>query len=254
MVADLAASFQEAVVDCLVAKTLRAVEQNHAKVLCVGGGVAANGRLRERLTEEAARRDIALHIPPLRLCTDNAVMGAIAVERLKAGLVENLDLDIFPGLVPRSAVVMIRPVPGLPPGGTWPGCVPPAPGPGEVPVEPLWILKVVTAAHAGKHRHWRDAHVAPVGRHNTRHAQAGAAGQGDDHRLIADLLSHERQSEQVLPRAIQQRAAMLGLASEATCCARIAWFTCIWPSAALASCCSSSASTRRPPYMSKTTS
>jgi N6-L-threonylcarbamoyladenine synthase len=101
-VADLAASFQEAVVDCLVAKTMRAVEQSHASVLCVGGGVAANSRLRERLTEAAARRNIALHIPPLRLCTDNAVMGAIAVERLKAGLVEDLDLDIRPGLV-RSA-------------------------------------------------------------------------------------------------------------------------------------------------------
>ncbi len=98
-VADLAASFQEAVVDCLVAKTLLAIERTGMRVLCVGGGVAANGRLRERLTAEANRRDIALHIPPPRLCTDNAVMGAIAVERLKAGLVEDLDLDVFPGLV-----------------------------------------------------------------------------------------------------------------------------------------------------------
>ena len=58
-------------------------------MLCVGGGVAANRRLRERLTEEVPSvADVALHIPPLRLCTDNAVMGAIAVERLKAGLIE----------------------------------------------------------------------------------------------------------------------------------------------------------------------
>jgi N6-L-threonylcarbamoyladenine synthase len=98
-VADLAASFQEAVVDCLVAKTLLAAEMTKLGVLCVGGGVAANARLRERLGEEAARRGLTLHIPPLRLCTDNAVMGAIAVERLKAGLVESLDLDAFPGLV-----------------------------------------------------------------------------------------------------------------------------------------------------------
>jgi N6-L-threonylcarbamoyladenine synthase len=98
-VADLAASFQEAVVDCLVAKAMRAVDQTGLRTLCVGGGVAANSRLRERLAEECARRGIELVIPPLRLCTDNAVMGAIAVERLKAGLVEPLSLDVFPGLV-----------------------------------------------------------------------------------------------------------------------------------------------------------
>jgi N6-L-threonylcarbamoyladenine synthase len=99
VVADLAASFQEAVVDCLVAKTLLAVERTGLGVLCVGGGVAANRRLRERLSEEAARLDLALHIPPLALCTDNAVMGAIAVERLNAGLTEPLDLDVYPGLL-----------------------------------------------------------------------------------------------------------------------------------------------------------
>jgi N6-L-threonylcarbamoyladenine synthase len=97
--ADLAASFQEAVVDCLVAKTLLAAKRTEMRLLCVGGGVAANGRLRERLAEETTRRGITLHIPPLKLCTDNAVMGAIAVERLKAGLVEDLDLDVFPGLI-----------------------------------------------------------------------------------------------------------------------------------------------------------
>jgi N6-L-threonylcarbamoyladenine synthase len=98
-VADLAASFQEAVVDCIVAKALLAVKKTGIRVLCVGGGVSANGRLRKRLAEEMRRRDIALYIPPLKLCTDNAVMGAIAVERLKAGLVESLDLDVYPGLV-----------------------------------------------------------------------------------------------------------------------------------------------------------
>jgi len=98
-VADLAASFQEAVVDCLIAKTLLAAERTGLEVLCVGGGVAANSRLRERLAEETERRGIALHIPPLALCTDNAVMGAIAVERLKAGLTESLDLDVYPGLL-----------------------------------------------------------------------------------------------------------------------------------------------------------
>ncbi len=98
-VADLAASFQEAVVDCLVGKALAALRQTGLRVLCVGGGVGANGRLRERLAEEARRRAIRLHVAPVGLCTDNAVMGAIAVERLKAGMVEDLDLDVVPGVV-----------------------------------------------------------------------------------------------------------------------------------------------------------
>jgi len=97
--ADLAASFQEAVVDCLVGKAFQAIEQTGLKTLCVGGGVAANARLRERLEEEAQRQGVQLHIAPLRLCTDNAVMGAIAIERLRAGLTEPLDLDITPGVL-----------------------------------------------------------------------------------------------------------------------------------------------------------
>ncbi len=98
-IADLAASFQEAVVDCLVGKAMAALERTGMKTLCVGGGVAANVRLRQRLGEEAERRGVELHIAPPTLCTDNAVMGAIAVERWKAGLFESLDLDAFPGLV-----------------------------------------------------------------------------------------------------------------------------------------------------------
>jgi N6-L-threonylcarbamoyladenine synthase len=98
-VADLAASFQEAVVDCLVDKALLALERTGLKILCVGGGVAANLRLRERLDEEARRRGIRLHVAPLPLCTDNAVMGAIAVERFRAGRFEPLDLDVRPGVV-----------------------------------------------------------------------------------------------------------------------------------------------------------
>lgn len=98
-VADLAASFQEAAVDCLVGKAMAALDQTGIHTLCVGGGVAANARLRERLAEESERRKIELHIAPLKLCTDNAVMGAIAIERWKAGLVEPLDLDVLPGVV-----------------------------------------------------------------------------------------------------------------------------------------------------------
>ena len=95
-VADLAASFQEAVVDSLVDKAFAALGRTGLGILCVGGGVAANQRLRTRLDEEASRRAVRLHVAPLRLCTDNAVMGAIAVERLKAGLVAPLDLDVCP--------------------------------------------------------------------------------------------------------------------------------------------------------------
>lgn len=97
--ADLAASFQEAVVDSLVGKTFQAVEQLQAARLCVGGGVAANGRLRTRLQEAADARQVELHIAPMELCTDNAVMGAIAVERYRAGLIDDLTLDVKPGLI-----------------------------------------------------------------------------------------------------------------------------------------------------------
>jgi N6-L-threonylcarbamoyladenine synthase len=101
-VADLAASFQEAVVDCLAGKAFLALEQTGERVLCVGGGVAANARLRQRLEQEAQASGIRLYIAPLRLCTDNAVMGAIAVERYRAGCFEPLDLDVMPGLVRKT--------------------------------------------------------------------------------------------------------------------------------------------------------
>jgi N6-L-threonylcarbamoyladenine synthase len=99
LVADLAASFQEAVVDCLVGKAFLALEKTESTRLCVGGGVACNARLREKLEAESARRGVELFIPPLKLCTDNAAMGAIAIEKLKAGKVAELDLDVQPGLV-----------------------------------------------------------------------------------------------------------------------------------------------------------
>lgn len=98
-VADLAASFQEAVCDCLVGKTMLAARKTGLRTVCVGGGVAANRRLRTLLQDQAGRAGIDLLIAPLALCTDNAVMGAIAIERLRAGLVENLDLDVYPGMV-----------------------------------------------------------------------------------------------------------------------------------------------------------
>ena len=102
-VANLAASFQQAVVDCLVAKSVQAVEQRSnvagVKRLCVGGGVAANRLFRSQLAEACDQKNIELHFAALEHCTDNAVMGAIAVERFKAGLFEDLNLDILPGLI-----------------------------------------------------------------------------------------------------------------------------------------------------------
>jgi len=99
VVADISASFQEAVVDCLVGKSLLALQRTGLRTLCVGGGVAANRRLRERLQSECEASGAELIIAPLALCTDNAVMGAIAVESLRAGVTADLDLDIQPGLV-----------------------------------------------------------------------------------------------------------------------------------------------------------
>ena len=97
--ADLAASFQEAAVDCLVGKGLQACRSTGMRRLCVGGGVAANRRFRERLTAACDEAGIETIIAPLEWCTDNAVMGALAFESLRAGRIAQLDLDIVPGLV-----------------------------------------------------------------------------------------------------------------------------------------------------------
>lgn len=76
--ADVAASYQEAIVDVLVTKALRALEQSGERILAVVGGVSANSRLRTRLTDAATAYGIEVVIPPLALCTDNAVMIARA--------------------------------------------------------------------------------------------------------------------------------------------------------------------------------
>ncbi len=72
--ADIAASFQEAVVDVLVDKSLMALTNYNMKTLVLAGGVAANSRLRERLTMAAEQNGIKLYAPSLKLCTDNAAM------------------------------------------------------------------------------------------------------------------------------------------------------------------------------------
>ena len=97
--ADIAASFQAAVVDVLATKARQALQKTGMKNLCVGGGVAANGVLRARLESDAKRFGYTFYTAPLKLCTDNAVMGAIAWERYKAGQFEDLDLNFEAGVV-----------------------------------------------------------------------------------------------------------------------------------------------------------
>ena len=99
LVADLAASFQEAVIDVLVAKTRQALKKTGLKRLGVGGGVAANAPFRERIAAMARERGVELFIPPLSLCTDNAAMAGIALAKLAAGEVSALDIDVTAGLV-----------------------------------------------------------------------------------------------------------------------------------------------------------
>lgn len=91
--ADVAASFQQAVVDVLVGKCRQALRRSGYRRLAVGGGVAANTHLRAALAEMATEERTELVIPPLSLCTDNAAMAAQAVEKWRAGLFAPLDLD-----------------------------------------------------------------------------------------------------------------------------------------------------------------
>lgn len=98
LVEDLCASFQAAVMDILIAKTKKALEQYPVKMLVVAGGVAANQGLRERLAAEIT--DIEVVIPPLRLCGDNAGMIALAAAiEYEHNHVAKLDLNAKPSLV-----------------------------------------------------------------------------------------------------------------------------------------------------------
>ena len=97
--ADIAASFQQAIIDCLVGKSMQAVKKFGVKRLCVGGGVAANREFRRQLTLACERSTIELHIAAPELCTDNAVMGALAWEKIKMGQFDTLELDAKPGLL-----------------------------------------------------------------------------------------------------------------------------------------------------------
>jgi len=97
--ADLCASFQAAVVEVLVAKTIRAASEFGVEYLAIAGGVSANSELRRRLKEEADERRISLFLPAPEYCTDNAAMIAKAGElRFDAGLRSSHDLHAEPNL------------------------------------------------------------------------------------------------------------------------------------------------------------
>ncbi|MBD7995216.1 tRNA (adenosine(37)-N6)-threonylcarbamoyltransferase complex transferase subunit TsaD [Arthrobacter sp. Sa2CUA1] len=85
-VADIAASFQEAVVDVITAKAVLACTEHGITNLLLGGGVAANSRLRELTAERCAAAGISLRVPPIRLCTDNgAMVAALGAQVVMAG-------------------------------------------------------------------------------------------------------------------------------------------------------------------------
>jgi len=91
--ADIAASFQEAAVEVLVQKTMRAAKELNVTDIVISGGVAANGRLRDSFYKAGQESGRNVKIPALRLCTDNAVMIAGAGRRvLEAGVRHGLDL------------------------------------------------------------------------------------------------------------------------------------------------------------------
>src|SRR5699024_12023011 len=102
-VADIAAGFEDAVVDVLVAKTLLAAADTGIDRVVLGGGVAANTHLREVLAARCAEAGVTLRVPPLRLCPDNgAMVAALAAALVSRGIepsapslppLTSLDLD-----------------------------------------------------------------------------------------------------------------------------------------------------------------
>ncbi|MDP9242680.1 MAG: tRNA (adenosine(37)-N6)-threonylcarbamoyltransferase complex transferase subunit TsaD [Actinomycetota bacterium] len=98
-VADIAASFQEAIVDVQVTKTIAAARERDVRAVLLGGGVVANTRLRERMQAAGEAAGIEILYPSMELCTDNAAMIACAgASRLAKGERSSLDVGADPGL------------------------------------------------------------------------------------------------------------------------------------------------------------
>jgi len=106
-VADVAASFSEAVADVLVRKTLAACQYAGCDTLVIGGGFSANSRLRELAAEQGARHGITVRIPPIRYCTDNgAMIAALGSAMLRSGVAPSpLDFPVDSGM-PLTETVM----------------------------------------------------------------------------------------------------------------------------------------------------
>lgn len=97
--ADVAASFQEAVVDVLVWKTMHAAELTKISKILLVGGVAANSRLRQKFEEECTKRGYQFYVPPIQLCMDNAAMIArAALDLARKGILSDLSLNAVPYL------------------------------------------------------------------------------------------------------------------------------------------------------------
>jgi len=107
-VGDLAAAYQEAIVDVLVEKTLKAAQQERAASVLLSGGVAANALLRRRLEHKLRGAGIPLFVPELQFCTDNAAMiGGAAHQVLRRGALAGWEMDVHAQL-PWSALPGVR--------------------------------------------------------------------------------------------------------------------------------------------------
>ena len=96
---DIAASFQQSVVEVLVGKTIKAAKANGVKKIALAGGVASNSTLRAKMQEACEKNGFTLSIPSPILCTDNAAMiGCAAYYEYMAGVRDGLDLNANPSL------------------------------------------------------------------------------------------------------------------------------------------------------------
>lgn len=106
--ADVAASFQAAVMEVIVNKTMDALALSSCSRLAVAGGVACNSFLRAKLSESCAEAGVELYIPAPILCTDNgAMVASAAYHKSRLGLFSDLSLDVYPGLSIESGLTML---------------------------------------------------------------------------------------------------------------------------------------------------
>ena len=99
-IADIAAGFQEAVVEVLSYKIVHAAREKNCRHIALVGGVAANSRLRAKVKQDAEKNALKVHIPSIHLCGDNAAMiAAVGYHYLKAGAVSNLGDDVFSRII-----------------------------------------------------------------------------------------------------------------------------------------------------------